>query len=116
MVGLYDTPRGFARAIELYRRPDGFLRDRDRLIGMAIRVDSGSRAAVFDGLAPGRYAIVLFQDANSDGRLDRNLIGVPTEGYGFSNNVRGLLGAPDFDAAAVPFDGRDKTITVRLTC
>lgn len=34
----------------------------------------------------------MFHDENSDGRLNRNLLGVPLEQYGFSNNSRGVFG------------------------
>jgi uncharacterized protein (DUF2141 family) len=49
-------------------------------------------AVVLTNLDPGQYAIILFHDENGNGKLDRNALGVPTEPYGFSNNVRGFLG------------------------
>ncbi|MFP2924046.1 DUF2141 domain-containing protein [Pyxidicoccus sp. 3LG] len=49
-------------------------------------------------LAPGTYAVSLFHDANGNGKLDTNFIGIPKEGYGFSNNV-GARGKPKFDEA-----------------
>ena len=39
-----------------------------------------------DDLAPGAYAISVFHDANANGRMDKNIVGMPTEGYGFSRN------------------------------
>jgi uncharacterized protein (DUF2141 family) len=52
-------------------------------------------------LAPGRYAVSVIHDANGNGDIDRNLLGVPTESYGFSNNARPKLAPPSFDDAAV---------------
>ena len=49
---------------------------------------------------PGRYAVVMFHDANANGQLDLGPFG-PKEGYGFSNNVRPFLSAPVFDVCAV---------------
>lgn len=49
---------------------------------------------------PGRYAFAFFHDADDDEVLDRDLIGIPQEGYGFSNDVRPGLGAPSFEGAA----------------
>jgi Uncharacterized protein conserved in bacteria (DUF2141) len=40
--------------------------------------------------------------------------GVPTEGYGFSNDAEGLLGSPSFDAAAVTLDQADTSIVISL--
>ena len=56
----------------------------------------------------------MFHDENDNGRLDENAWGVPTEGYGFSNNARGLLGAPSFDSAQVTLDGNDRSIAISL--
>lgn len=49
----------------------------------------------FDNLEDGTYAIKLFHDANSNGKMDTNQFGIPMEGYGFSNNV-GKFGPPEF--------------------
>ena len=63
-------------------------------------VEPGASIALGD-LAPGRYALFAMHDANGNGDLDRNLFGIPTEGYGFSNGATGTVGPPSFDAAAV---------------
>ena len=36
--------------------------------------------------------------------MDYNLIGLPTEKYGFSNNKRGLFGPPNFKACRFVID------------
>ena len=59
---------------------------------------------VFKGLEPGTYAVSAMHDENGNGKLDTNLVGLPTERYGFSNDARGKLGAPDFEAAAIGVD------------
>ncbi len=38
----------------------------------------------------GRYAVTVFHDANRNGRLGQNFIGMPTEGVGVSNNPGGM--------------------------
>jgi len=52
-------------------------------------------------LPPGAYAIAVVHDANANGDIDRNLLGIPQERYGFSNGAKPLLGPPSFDAAKV---------------
>lgn len=71
---------------------------------------------VFAGLPSGDYAVAAFHDEDRDGDLDTNLLGIPTEGYGFSNNARGMFGPPDFDAAAFAITAGDErpAVTVRL--
>ena len=63
-------------------------------------------------LPPGAYAIKLFHDANGNGKLDSNLLGLPQEGYGFSNNA-GHFGPASFSEAAVLVSA-DTQITIRL--
>jgi len=53
----------------------------------------------FENLAGGTYAIKLFHDSNSNGKMDTNMFGIPKEGYGFSNNV-GKFGEPEFTEAS----------------
>jgi uncharacterized protein (DUF2141 family) len=44
----------------------------------------------------GKYGIRYYQDENGNGVLDRNKLGIPKEGYGFSNNAYGLFGPKPF--------------------
>lgn len=69
------------------------------LIGQTLPAKSGTIRFVLPDLAAGEYAISVFHDENGNGKLDSNFLGVPTEGYGFSNNARGNFGPPDFAAA-----------------
>lgn len=74
----------------------------------------GKAQLVFVGLPPGRYALKSFADENGNGKLDANLVGVPIERYGFSNDARGRMGPPTFDAAAVLLEAADSSIALRL--
>ncbi len=51
---------------------------------------------VFNDLKDGSYAIRLFHDENSNGELDTNFIGIPKEGFGFSNDAFGKFGPKKF--------------------
>ena len=62
---------------------------------------------------PGRYALVMFHDANADGDLNMGPLG-PKEGYGFSNNVRPFLTAPLLASALFPVAAGDTHVTIRL--
>ncbi len=68
----------------------------------------------FENLPDGDYAVSVFHDLNSNGRLDSNVIGIPTEPYGFSNDAAGNFGPPSFDAAKVTLTQDKKVISVRL--
>jgi uncharacterized protein (DUF2141 family) len=65
------------------------------------------------GLAPDSYAISAIHDENGNRQLDKSLIGIPTEGVGFSHNPRITFGPPAFDKAR--FDAsREPTQTIRM--
>lgn len=100
LIALYDNPAGFKTALA-NAGTRGLLPDKGRLIGTAIRAIRGSQSTVFTQLPPGRYAVVVIHDENDNGRLDENLFGIPTEGYGFGNNATSLFSAPSFEAAAI---------------
>jgi uncharacterized protein (DUF2141 family) len=51
-----------------------------------------------------------FADENGNGKLDTNLMGMPTERYGFSNDAKGNRAAPDFEAAAIGVDADLQTV------
>jgi uncharacterized protein (DUF2141 family) len=49
-----------------------------------------------DVFKAGKYAINVIHDKNNNNKLDTNVIGIPKEGWGCSNNARGVMGAPKF--------------------
>ncbi|MCH8568181.1 MAG: DUF2141 domain-containing protein [Balneolales bacterium] len=81
----------------------------------AVRVriaDYGSNW-IFRDIQAGLWAVRIFHDENKNGKLDTNFLGMPREGYGFSNNVRGRFGPPSFDSRL--FEARsDTTISIKM--
>jgi uncharacterized protein (DUF2141 family) len=72
-----------------------------------IAVSKSQEKITFSDLPAGNYAIKLFHDANSNNKLDMNMLGMPKESYGFSNNV-GRFGPPAYQKAK--FTIKDNTI------
>jgi len=64
-------------------------------------------------LPAGEYAVRLMHDVNGNEKLDRNLVGMPKEPYGFSNNVKGKFGPPKWKKAAFQLEG-ETTMTIDL--
>ena len=52
-----------------------------------------------ENLAYGQYAIAVYHDKNKNGKLDTNMLGIPLEEYGFSNNARGRFGPASWSQA-----------------
>ena len=51
----------------------------------------------FDSIFPGKYAIQFFHAENEYQKMDFNLIGIPKEKFGSSNDVKPILGPPKFE-------------------
>lgn len=103
-------------ACALFESPDGFpieyLHYATNMMVIKIR-ETQARCDFLD-IPPGTYALVVIHDENMNGKLDTNWLGVPTEGYGFSNDARVLLGAPSFSAASFQYDGQNLELTIDL--
>ena len=100
---LFESPVGF---------PDEYLRFATNI--MVIKIRATRARCDFEDIAPGTYAVVVVHDENMNGKLDTNRWGLPTEGYGFSNDVRALLGSPSFSAASFRYNGNNLDLTISL--
>lgn len=70
----------------------------------AVIVD-GTAEVEFSGLVEGgTYAVAARHDENANGKLDMNFVGIPKEGFGFSNNAKPrAMGPATFEDAAFTF-------------
>jgi uncharacterized protein (DUF2141 family) len=70
----------------------------------------------FTGLAPGRYAVSIGHDRNGNQRVDTNFLGLPTEQWGVSNNVRPNLRALRYDEAVfiIPANAAEWSIEIKV--
>lgn len=75
---------------------------------------SGSLKLTFKGVTPGRYAIALLHDENNNGKADRALGMMPTEGFGFSRDAPVRMAPPAFIDAVVPVDGRNLNLSIKM--
>jgi uncharacterized protein (DUF2141 family) len=63
---------------------------------------------------PGTYALAVYHDADSDRSFDRTGLGLPDEGFGFSNNPPTFFGLPNFDRVRIQVPRTGLSTTVRL--
>lgn len=78
------------------------------------RVEGGRAQCLFSNLAPGVYSGGAFHDANDNGKLDTNWIGIPKEGVASSNNAKGRMGPPKFKDASFEYKGGLFTQDLRM--
>lgn len=114
--GLSD-PEGQV-CLNLFDSSQGFPSNRDEALQTECIVTPEEEAPLvvtFESLTPGSYAVSVFHDANSDGEFNRNFVGMPTEGFGFSRNPAALTGPPDFGEAVVLVAGAETKIEIELS-
>jgi uncharacterized protein (DUF2141 family) len=76
---------------------------------------NGTLVLKFLEIPPGAFAISIMHDANANGKLDANFMGIPSEDYGFSQNPKSMFGPPSFDkAAAALAAGESQQLTIKL--
>lgn len=75
----------------------------------------GTAQLRFSGLPPGVYAVQVFHDANANNELDTNLIGIPAEGVGASNNPRPRMGPPTYEDSRFDLPAAGLSISITVT-
>ncbi len=84
----------------LYNGESGFPDDPNKAYRKgALPVKGSQLTHTFTNLPAGSYAISLIHDVNGNNKLDKNKMGIPTEGCAFSNNAMGAFGPPKFNRA-----------------
>jgi uncharacterized protein (DUF2141 family) len=62
----------------------------------------------------GDYAVAIFHDENGNGKMDKNLLGIPVEAYGFSNNQRVTFGPPQWEAVKFAVRSPIKDVSIEV--
>ena len=115
---IHLTVEGVANAdgkvmIALFDKASEFPRGKLSLANM-VPAAPGAVKVVFAGVTPGKYAISVYHDVNGNQRLDSNMVGIPSEPYGFSRDARGKMGPPSFDDAAFEVGKDNVNLTLRV--
>lgn len=103
---------GGAILVAVYGSEGSFLKKPDSATGAPAA--PGATKVTFKDLPEGTYAFAVFHDANSNGKMDKNLVGIPTEDYAFSNNAMGKMGPPSFADAKFVLPAAGAAVRVSL--
>jgi uncharacterized protein (DUF2141 family) len=100
----------------LYDHEQNFLQEGKSIKGVVLEVAAQSKSAIHrePKLPFGSYALAVYQDLNGDGQLNKNKLGIPTEPYGFSNNVKSKWRSPKFTEAVFQFQRDEQQINIVL--
>jgi len=99
--------------VALFNSSETFPRYGKQLNGKIVEIDQLKCKVTFTNLSPGSYAIAVYHDVNKNDKLDKNVLGMPTESYGFSNNARATFSAPSYQNAKVSCT-KDKVINITV--
>ena len=97
--------------VALVDSEDGWNNRAKPIAAQAVAPAGSEARVVFEDLAPGRYAVLVMHDENDNGKLDTNLVGMPIEGYGFSNNPQ-VMRKPTWDESR--FDLGDDALSITI--
>ena len=101
--------------VEIYPDdPKQFLVPKTQVNSIHLKIEGNPQAVCLPVPRPGAYGVAVFHDENGDRAFNRNLLGIPTEGFGLSNNPPVHLSQPSFDAVRIEAGEGETTIHVRL--
>jgi uncharacterized protein (DUF2141 family) len=109
----YPTTQGTIK-IALFGSERSYQSNISPLRGDSIQVEPNRSLVPFEDISYGDYAVKVYHDRNNDGKLNTNFMGMPTEFYGFSNNVRGMFGPASWSAAKFKFEAVSDSIHIVL--
>ena len=99
MIAVYDSAANFRKT---------------ELVAQSQPATAGPLRFRFPDLKPGDYAVAMYLDRNGNGKLDTNLVGMPTEPYAFSREPKGRFAPPSWDDVKITVPETGSNLTIRL--
>ena len=97
-----------------YNAPDKFLKRGQYAFSRAVKPAGKREISLPVDLPQGEWAVAITQDINNNDKLDKNFLGIPTEPYAFSNNVRPTLAPPEFHECKFMVSEPGKVVSIVL--
>ena len=97
---LYNDPEVYAEVGKTYKQ-------------IRKKVAGTNASCTFENVPEGTYALCIYHDENNNNKCDQNFLGIPTEGYGFSNDIKPVISVPTFEECSVILD-KPLSVTIDL--
>jgi len=102
--------------VSLFNQKDAFPKSTEKAVRISYATIIGFKSFVFfENLPAGEYAVSALHDENDNKKMDTNILGIPKEGVGASNDAKGHLGPPRYQDAKFIFNGSKQTIHIDIT-
>lgn len=89
-----------------------FLAKRGKVARLRVKAEPSVRACLW--LPPANYEVAVYHDANGDHDFNRTMVGLPTEGFGFSNDPETRLGLPSISATRFRLTPGGGSVVIRM--
>ena len=95
-------------------RPEEFLQSGRKIDRERVPAKTGIVTACLVLPKPGTYAIAVYHDEDGDRKVTKSAFGIPTEGYGFSNDALVHLGPPKFNEVKISLGTEKKPVIINM--
>ena len=108
------SDQGLVTAVLYGEKPDDFLAKGKKLAKIRVPAKQGTVHICLIAPKPGTYALAVYHDENGNKKFDKNVIGLPIEGFGVSNNPEFFLIPPHHDEAAFAVSNNQTPLAIAL--
>lgn len=101
--------------LTVFNGSQGFPSDAQRAIkAECLEISELPFQITFDDLAYGSYAVAAYHDTNEDTQLNQGVLGIPTEGFAFSNDAPVRTGPASFQDAMFVLSQQNFNIQMQM--
>ena len=100
--------------IGVYTPQNKFPDEKDKFKKYRFKPENMKLEIELTDLKYGEYAFAIYHDENNNGKIDKNMIGIPTEPYAFSNNYKPTIKAPSFDNCKFTYSKESHEVRISL--
>lgn len=108
------SSKGLITAVLYSDDPKTFLKSGAKLDRIRVEAQEGETVLCLEAPADGRYSVAIYHDENGNRKFDRDFLGIPTEGYGFSRNPGFRFGKPELEETLFTIDSPLTSLTVSI--
>jgi len=108
------SSKGLITAVLYNDNPDTFLKRGARLDRIRVEARKGETLLCLHAPAAGRYTVAIYHDENGNREFDRDFLGIPTEGYGFTQNPGFRFGKQYIEETVFTLDGEQASLKISV--